>query len=110
MRKRYVYFTASSVKSFQICNQFSHTNRNEITVNSTEDNNKILSEDIDMENINRNDNELIYFQHYDNDIVLRDNVIDESSDKDGDDDDKETMRKIITKRKVTMTIRKKKSQ
>ncbi|GES87761.1 hypothetical protein GLOIN_2v1790940 [Rhizophagus clarus] len=49
----------------------------------------MLFEDIDMEDINRNDNESIYFQHYDNDIDLRDNVIDKSSDEDGDDDDEE---------------------
>src|SRR5579883_2446608 len=89
MRKRYIHSTGSSVKPFQIRNQFSHTSRNETTANSTEDNNEMLSEDIDMEDINRNDNESIYFQHYDNDIDLRDNVIDESSDEDGDNDDEE---------------------
>ncbi|GBC01893.1 hypothetical protein RclHR1_43710001, partial [Rhizophagus clarus] len=39
--------------------------------------------------INRNDNESIYFQYYDNDIDLRDNVIDESLDEDDNDDDEE---------------------
>ncbi|GBC00057.1 hypothetical protein RclHR1_37230001 [Rhizophagus clarus] len=89
MRKRYIHSTGSSVKLFQIRNWFSHTSHNETTANLTEDNNKILSKDIDMEDINRNNNESIYFQHYDNDIDLRDNVIDELSDDDDDDDDKE---------------------
>ncbi|GES73453.1 hypothetical protein GLOIN_2v1790940 [Rhizophagus clarus] len=85
MRKRYIHSTSSSVKPFQIRNRFSHTSRNETTANLTEDNNEMLSENIDMEDINRNDNESIYFQHYDNDIDLRDNVIDESSDEDEED-------------------------
>ncbi|GBB98234.1 hypothetical protein RclHR1_31790002 [Rhizophagus clarus] len=89
MRNRYIHSTSSSVKLFQIRNQFSYTSRNETTANLIEDNNKMLSEDIDMEDINRNNNESIYFQHYNNDIDLRDNVIDKSSDKDGDDDDEE---------------------
>ncbi|GBB99723.1 hypothetical protein RclHR1_36080001 [Rhizophagus clarus] len=88
MRKRYIHSTSSSVKPFQICNQFSHISRNETTANSTEDNNKMLSEDINMEDINRNDNESIYFQHYNNDIDLRDNVGEEEEGHNDDEEEK----------------------
>ncbi|GES92053.1 hypothetical protein GLOIN_2v1790940 [Rhizophagus clarus] len=98
MRKRYIHSTGSSVKPFQIRNRFSHTSCNETTANSTEDNNEMLSEDIDMEDINRNDNESIYFQHYDNDIDLRimedyneeeDYFNEEGEEEEGHNDDEE---------------------
>src|SRR6266498_3580558 len=82
MRRRYTH--TDSIKPFRIRNQFSHSSHDETAELRSfgNDFNKVLSEDIDMEDIN---DEL----DYDNEeIFVKDIVITESSD---DDDEEESI-------------------